>query len=218
MHKTKIDKPLSLFIAVTGFVAQFFCLFQKAFDMINNLVEAIRKNLGYPPLQKVDPNSQEIKEIWSSPTDEKLAQAAIPSVLTALFKMTRTMDGCNALLATDGHADWLSVIFNDRDREVVEKLAQYSGAEDQVVERNMEDIADEAVKLVKESVGEKAGPEKVRNYMNGQRHHILVHLPAQLNMGDLLNDEGLDDRTNKMEGPVSNFMHKIENKLAGGES
>jgi hypothetical protein len=36
-------------------------------------------------------------------------------------------------------------------------------------------------------------------------------------MGDLLNDEALDDRTNKMEGPISNFMHKIENNLSGGQ-
>jgi hypothetical protein len=58
--------------------------------------------------------------------------------------------------------------------------------------------------------------EGVRNYMNSQRHNILVYLPAALNIGDVLNDEGLDDKTNKMEGPVSNFMHKIENTLSGG--
>ena len=186
--------------------------------MISNIIEAIRKNLGFPPLEKVDPNTQEIKEKWSHPVNERLAQSAIPAVLTALFKLTRTTEGSNALLAAEGHNDWLSVIFQDRDKEAVEKLAQYSGAEANTVERTMEDIADEAVKLVKESVGPQAGPEKVRDYMNGQRHNILVHLPAQLQMGDILNDEGLDDRTNKMEGPVSNFMHKIENKMAGGES
>jgi hypothetical protein len=37
-------------------------------------------------------------------------------------------------------------------------------------------------------------------------------------MGDVLNDGGMDDRTNKMEGPVSNLMHKIENKLGGGDN
>ncbi|MEO7924436.1 MAG: hypothetical protein ABIR30_12220 [Chitinophagaceae bacterium] len=52
--------------------------------------------------------------------------------------------------------------------------------------------------------------------MNDQRHNILVYLPAALNLGDLLKDESLDDRTNKMEGPVSNFMHKIEDILSQG--
>ena len=32
---------------------------------------------------------------------------------------------------------------------------------------------------------------------------------------DLLNDDSLDDRTNKMEGPISNLMHTIENKFSG---
>ena len=50
--------------------------------------------------------------------------------------------------------------------------------------------------------------------MNDQRHGILVHLPAAMQMGDVLNEESLDDRTNKMEGPISNFMHAIENKFS----
>jgi hypothetical protein len=43
-----------------------------------------------------------------------------------------------------------------------------------------------------------------------------VHLPAAMQLGYLLNDNAMDDRTNKMEGPVSSFMHTIENKLSGG--
>ena len=54
--------------------------------------------------------------------------------------------------------------------------------------------------------------------MKGQRHNILLYLPAAMQMGDLLNDDTLDDRTNKMEGPISNFVHTIENKLSGGGS
>ena len=53
--------------------------------------------------------------------------------------------------------------------------------------------------------------------MNSQRHNILVYLPAALYMGDVLNDEGLDDKTNKMEGPVSNLMHRIENSFSDGD-
>jgi hypothetical protein len=39
-----------------------------------------------------------------------------------------------------------------------------------------------------------------------------------MQLGDLLKDDSLDDRTNKMEGPISNMMHNIENKLSGGGS
>jgi hypothetical protein len=52
--------------------------------------------------------------------------------------------------------------------------------------------------------------------MSDQRHHILVYLPASLQLGELLNDSGMDDQTNKMEGPISNLVHNIENKFSGG--
>jgi hypothetical protein len=38
-----------------------------------------------------------------------------------------------------------------------------------------------------------------------------------MQLGRLLEDDSLDDRTNKMEGPISNFMHSIENKFSGNE-
>ena len=85
-------------------------------------------------------------------------------------------------------------------------------------EETMEDIAREAVIIIHEGPGENPSAEKIRNYMSSQRHHILVYLPPALKMGDLLNDNTMDDRTNKMEGPISNLMHGIENKFSGGGS
>jgi hypothetical protein len=38
----------------------------------------------------------------------------------------------------------------------------------------------------------------------------LIYLPGYLQIGQALRDETLDDRTNKMEGPVSGFMHSVE--------
>ena len=60
--------------------------------------------------------------------------------------------------------------------------------------------------------------KKIKTFMGNHRHNILVYLPAALQAGYLLDDNAIDDRTNKMEGPVSSFMHSIENKLAGGRS
>jgi hypothetical protein len=36
-------------------------------------------------------------------------------------------------------------------------------------------------------------------------------------MGDIVGDESLDDKTNKMEGPVSSLMHKIETSFSGSK-
>jgi hypothetical protein len=184
--------------------------------MANNIVEVIQTNLSYTPVKKVDPNSQDTKQHMDDHSLEKLGQAAIPAVLTALYKFTRTEDGCNMVIAGTEREDWLSLIYNGKEKEAVEKVAQYAGVSANQAEGHMENIADEAVKLTKEGGGENPTPDSVKTYMSTQRHNILVHLPAALNMGDILNDEALDDKTNKMEGPVSNMMHKIENTFSGG--
>jgi hypothetical protein len=190
---------------------------QKSLFMSTNLVETIQKNLGFPPLQKVDPNIQETKDKTPGPSREKLAQAAIPAVLMALYKFVRVDKGGLSVLDATGHTDWLGVIFEGKEKLAVDKVARYAGVADKEAETVMEDIADEAVVVVKKSVGVHPTPGSVRVFMNDQRHDILVHLPAAMQMGDLLNDESLDDRTNKMEGPISNLMHAIEGKLSKGD-
>jgi hypothetical protein len=184
--------------------------------MAINIIEEIQKNLAYPPLQKVDPNVQEVKEKHQQSTTEKLSQAAIPAVLTAIYRFTRTDEGCEKIIKGANDEDWLCIIYKGKDEEAVEKVADYAGVKPGEANTYMENIADEAVKIIRTAAGTNPTPEKIKSYMNTQRHHILVYLPAALKFGDLLNDEGLDDRTNKMEGPVSNLMHKIENNMSGG--
>ncbi len=184
--------------------------------MATNIVEEIQKNLAYPPLQKVDANIQEIKDNYEQTSLEKLAQAAIPAVLTAIYKLTRTPEGCEKIINCSKDEEWLPMIYQGKDEEAVEKVADYAGVKPGEANTYMEKIAREAIKIVKTAAGAHPTPEKIKNYMNTQRHHVLVYLPAALKMGDLLNDEALDDRTNKMEGPISNLMHKIENNFSEG--
>jgi hypothetical protein len=185
--------------------------------MATNLIETIQKNLGFPALQKIDPNIQETKEKTPAQSQAKLAQAAIPAVLMALYKFVRTDKGGKSVIDASGHTDWLGVIFEGKEKVAVDKVACYAGVTGKETESVMENIADEAVVVVKQSAGTNPSPGSVRAFMNDQRHDILVHLPAAMQMGDVLNDESLDDRTNKMEGPISNLMHAIEGKLSKGD-
>jgi hypothetical protein len=185
-------------------------------SVMANLVEIIQKNLGYPPLQKIDPNIQETKEKFARQPMEKLVQAAIPAILTALYRFTRTDDGCATILAIKEHQDWLGTIFEGKEKIAVEKCAAYAGVSHDEAESVMENVSDEAVRILKNIPGTRTG-SGIKALMNAQRHNILVHLPAAIQMGDLLNEEALDDRTNKMEGPVSSFMHTIEAKLSGSD-
>lgn len=179
--------------------------------MTTNLVEIIQKNLQYPALHKVDPNLQDIKNKGAGDTLELSAQSGIPAVLAGLFMLSRTDKGCTTIMAADRIEDSLGIIFKGKEDKVVEKIAQYAGVSTNQAESHLENIADEAIRLVKENIPGNEQPQRLRQFMDSQQHTIQVYLPAELNMGDLLKDETLDDRTNKMEGPVSSFMHKIEN-------
>jgi hypothetical protein len=120
---------------------------------------------------------------------------------------------------SDGHqSDWLGLLFGGNETVAVEKCADYAGVLTKEAESAMENIADEAITTLVNSAGPHPDAESIKNFMNAQRHNILVYLPAALQMGDLLNEETLDDQTNKMEGPISNFMHSIESKLSGSDS
>jgi hypothetical protein len=181
---------------------------------MTNLVETIQKNLQYPVLHKIDPNTQDIKHKEEEQELGQLAQAAIPAVLTGLYKLSRNDEGCLKIINVAETGDSLAVLFKGNETQVVEKVARYSGLSANQAESHLENIADEAIRLVRLVSGD--SPEKLKHYMNDQRHSILVYLPASLNLGDTLHDELLDDKTNKMEGPVSNFVHKIEDILSQG--
>ncbi len=187
--------------------------------MSTNIVEAVQKNLGYPGLQKVDPNSQEVKDDANRSPEDRLAQSAITAVLAGMAKFTRSDYGANYLFSNSGNQqDWLGLIYEGKQHEAIDRVAHYSVTTVQEAEAHMQKIAMEAVRLIHEAGGAKETPEKIKSYMKGQRHNILLYLPAAMQLGDLLKDDSLDDRTNKMEGPISNMMHNIENRLSGGGS
>ncbi len=43
-----------------------------------NLIETIQNNLHYPALQKIDPNTQEVKVDNNTPDEHRFSQASIP--------------------------------------------------------------------------------------------------------------------------------------------
>jgi hypothetical protein len=184
--------------------------------MSTSLVEFIQKKMGYPVLNKVDPVDHEIKHEDELGPREKLAQAAIPAVLASLYKFSKSEEGRNLLLSSEARENWLDTILEDKEKRAVDKVARYAGVSAQEAEENMLLIAVEAVHAVRESIIHHPTHEAIQKFMGDQRHSILVYLPAAMQLGSLLEDDSMDDRTNKMEGPVSNLMHSIENKFSGG--
>jgi hypothetical protein len=181
-----------------------------------NIIDIIQKRTPYPALKKIDPNTQDITDKDSCTSIDLMGQAAIPTVLTGVYKHSRNDADAAIILHPDNEEDLLSFLFNERESIVTQKIAGYAGVSLDRAREELEKIATQSIKVIKEFLGREASPQKLKSFMNDQRHHILVYLPGSLQLGDLLTDETLDDRTNKMEGPVSNFMHKIENKFSQG--
>ena len=175
-----------------------------------NLLETIQKNLNYPPLQKIDPNTEEVATDSSTPNEHRFSQAAIPAVLTGLYTYSGKDEGAAKILSGNVSTDWVTEIFGDTAPEVVSKVSAYSfqpGRE--VTTKKINEIASEAVRVTREQLPDGAGIMEVKNFMSNQTTNLLVYLPTALHMGKVVNEESLDDNTNKMEGPVSSLMHKI---------
>lgn len=183
--------------------------------MAINIVSALREKLGLP-VEKIDVKAQHQNRTQDPNKSDDLAQAATAAILVGIFKFSRTDTGAN-IIAAESSANWFQTIFEDNEEEVAERVTKYAGSELAATTSYLEHIANTAIQIVKENVGE-LNAKNIKNFMSEQRHEVLVHLPAGLRMGKVLQDETLDDRTNKMEGPVSGFLHWIEKQFTGDET
>lgn len=173
--------------------------------MSANILNTIQQNLGNPELKKIDPNTQHAIE--DGKTEDKLNQAAIPAVLISMYKYSRSDEGAENIMTLGITNDWMKIFLEDKSAEAINKVAEYAGVTNTTAQERMELIAKQAVGLVRES--NPASLNDVKNTIAAEKPKILTYLPASLDMGKLLNDNTLDDKVNKMEGPISNLMHTV---------
>jgi len=174
-----------------------------------HLTETVQQNLGYAPLKKIDPNTQEVAIKDGAPDEHSFGQAAIPSILTAFYKYVQLDEGAASFLQNKYSNDWVNHIFGDKSESAVASIATFTRDlnDDPVILMNR--IADEVVSVTKQHLPPGAGFKDVRMFFSNEKNNILLYLPAELNMGGLLDDETLDDQTNKMEGPISSLVQSI---------
>jgi hypothetical protein len=186
--------------------------------MAINLLETVRKNLGIPELKKVDPNTQQVVVKTNEEKESRLMQSLIPTALAGIYDCVRSEEGLNFLAGAASHPDWISLLFGKNEAEMKQRLAAYSGTTTDFVQSHFNMVATETVKVLRENAKGDDRKKAIRALAGSQRDLILPYLPAELKAGWLLEDETMDDRTNKMEGPVSTLMHKIETAITGQES
>ncbi len=182
--------------------------------MATNLLEEIQKNLGYPELIKIDPNTQQEKEDISKDT-RNFGQAAIPAVLIGLYKFGNTKTGSEIILRGNKSTTWVDEFFGDKTDEALGKVSSYTGDSMDTARSKMEDIAEEAIRVIRKNTPDNSSFTDVKSYVAEQRTNILLYLPAEIQMSTVVEDDTLDDRTNKMEGPMSNSMHFFEKLFSG---
>ena len=176
-----------------------------------NLIEEVQKASGHASIQKVDPNTQAPENEYGSQALQ-LSQAATPVILTGLYKYTRNEDNAQNILRGNNSTNttWTDEIFGAQSDEVVSQVATYAHVSNDKAELAMDDAAQGAIQVVKNSLGSDATAAQVSDFFKDNRSDILQHLPAALQLGYLIDDNTIDDRTNKMEGPMSGIMHTFE--------
>jgi hypothetical protein len=144
-----------------------------------------------------------------------LWQAAIPAVLLGLYKFTGNKEGNAAIVNGAASSNLLNVIFGKDEEKAVAQVAGYTGNTNEYAAEKMELVAQHAISVVKENISGEESDSAVRQFLINQRNNILVYLPAELQIGNVLDDNTIDDRTNKMEGPISSHMHWLEKFFPG---
>ena len=173
-----------------------------------NLPQQLQEFLNYPPLQLIDINN-------GMPEDEKpmdvLHQSVLITFLTGLYKATRSTENATVITYQTDAGQLLDIIFI-KDNQA-DTIAAFTNQPVNVIKVKLTEVSAGWLEYLKKQTlpGETQSDTYLKDLMTSQRHEILKYIPQGLKLGELLNDEGLEDVTNKMEGPVSSLMHMIEN-------
>lgn len=173
-----------------------------------NIIETIQKNLGFENLRKIDPNTQETKGEDNVMGNTAIAQAGIPAILLGIYNKLEDQPDMGSLANEQGNL--LENIFGKSTDTVVNRIDAYSKFQDKHSAQQLEHIAVEAVRVVREQIGEKADENSIRKFVANNKPDTLLYLPPSLDLGTILKNNNLDDRTAKMEGPISTFMRNVE--------
>jgi hypothetical protein len=173
-----------------------------------NIIETIQKNLGFDTLKKIDPNTQETLGDDTVLGNSAVAQAGIPAILLGIYNKLEERPDLNLLGTEKGNL--LENIFGKSTDMVVQQIENYSKVRDKHIAQQLDHIASESLRVIKEGVGDKADEIQIRKFVAKNKPDTLLYLPPSLDLGTILKNNNLDDRTGKMEGPVSTFMHKVE--------
>ncbi|HMH20390.1 MAG TPA: hypothetical protein VK563_01380 [Puia sp.] len=194
-----------------------------------NIVTAVQERMGLTAFRKIDPNDASNTAALS---DDKgyYEQSAALAVLAGLYRYGSDPEGALALTQPDRDT-LLSTILHGRESRIARTVSSIGAHSYESTLNFMKRVAVNAQDILHEqALGNNAGgaaagsnvvnpavnneTSTIQHILVSQRHNILTYLPPEMQVGKVLKDNAMDDRTNKMEGPVSDLMHFFENIFA----
>lgn len=174
-----------------------------------HIVQIVQKNLGFGSLEKIDPNTQQTAGKDQLLGNNALAQAAIPAILLGIFnRLEQNPDP--ELLFAESPLSIIDRIFDRSADVVVKQIVEYSKNQDKNSKQELEHIASESLRVIQENLGVSPSESHVRSFVANHKRDTLMYLPPSLKLGSIMQNNNLDDRIGKMEGPVSSFIRKVE--------
>jgi len=180
------------------------------------IIETIQRNLAFDTLKKIDPNTQKTMGEEAMIGNRAVAQAGIPAILIGIYNRIESNPDTDALQAEQGKI--LQNIFGKATNAVVGQIVEYAKVDDNHIVQTLEHIAAEAIRVVKEAIGNRMDESHVRKFVAKNKPDTYSYLPPAVNLGAILDNDNIDDQTGKMQGPVSSFMHKVEKTFNTSES
>jgi len=174
-----------------------------------DITEEVRRKLGSNPVPKIDPNTQAPLPEKEEPVSPDLGNAVIPAMLIAFYKHSRNEETAAELLNNSNSEKILDDVFGEEKNNIIQSVSIYTNVSTVNVETEMKKTSSAIIEVLRDHIKDING-KTICAFFTDQRSNILKHLPVELNLGEAIKDSSVDDRTNKMEGPMSGMMHSIE--------
>jgi len=176
--------------------------------MAENIVKQLEQRLRDRPMKTMDPNTQAAGDEQVTSPKALYHRAVMAAALAGLLEFSRKDQHIEALLSANPGTDFSEQIFHQHFDELEEKIRTYSGYTHGNPKTDFNFVFEQLVDIVDAKAN--GDPQTAKDYLSSQRANILSYLPGALHAGQLLDNGTIDDRTNKMHGPFSDFTHWIE--------
>ena len=107
-------------------------------------VITIQEQMGFPPLQKIDANTGDVKDQHQEGR-QRLGQAAIPAALAIVAKYAASGSGLQRLTMGAADTNWLKEILGTQRYAIVRQVAEYAGVDPATASRTIQEAIELAV-------------------------------------------------------------------------